>query len=163
MDFVTKSFRKDETLTSWTLSQHICPHFWAWLLLSSAITPKSEDKYVVKVFNWSEVHLSEMTLIQNSYFNKPFSFYLKVFCIFLMIFLANPQTSNRLVFQWFTPLIEMYNWSDSNTVSNFSSTKSFEWQFQHYKWWIVVSFQWQLSTRWVCRSFTYWKYNTSFT
>ena len=24
-------------------------------------TPKSEDKYVVKVFNWSEVHLSEMT------------------------------------------------------------------------------------------------------
>ena len=26
-----------------------------------AITPKSEDKYVVKVFNWPEVHLSEMT------------------------------------------------------------------------------------------------------
>ena len=24
-------------------------------------TPKSEDKYVVKVFNWSEVHLSEIT------------------------------------------------------------------------------------------------------
>ena len=23
--------------------------------------PKSEDKYVEKVFNWSEVHLSEMT------------------------------------------------------------------------------------------------------
>ena len=23
--------------------------------------PKSEDKYVVKVFNWSEAHLSEMT------------------------------------------------------------------------------------------------------
>ena len=34
---------------------------WAWLLLYSAIMPKSEDKYVVKVFNWSEVHLSEMT------------------------------------------------------------------------------------------------------
>ena len=61
MDFVTKSFRKDETLTSWTLLQHICPHFWVWLLLYSAITPKSKDKYVVKVFNWSEVHLSEMT------------------------------------------------------------------------------------------------------
>ena len=61
MDFVTKSFRKDETLTSWTLLQHICPHFWAWLLNTIAITPKSEDKYVVKVFNWSEVHLSEMT------------------------------------------------------------------------------------------------------
>ena len=26
-----------------------------------AITPKSEDKYVVKVFNWPEVKLSEMT------------------------------------------------------------------------------------------------------
>ena len=25
------------------------------------MTPKSEDKYVEKVFNWSEVHLSEMT------------------------------------------------------------------------------------------------------
>ena len=61
MDFVTKPFRKDETLTSWTLLQHICPHFWAWLLNTIAITPKSEDKYVAKVFNWSEVHLSEMT------------------------------------------------------------------------------------------------------
>ena len=61
MDFVTKSFRKDETLTSWTLLQHICPHFWAWLLNTIAITPKSEDKYVVKVFNWSEFHVSEMT------------------------------------------------------------------------------------------------------
>ena len=30
--------------------------------------PKSEDKYVVKVFNWSEFHLSEMTLLQNPYF-----------------------------------------------------------------------------------------------
>ena len=70
MDFVTKSFRKDETLTSWTLLQHICPQFWAWLLNTIAITPKSEDKYVVKVFNSSEFHLSEMTLLQNPYFNK---------------------------------------------------------------------------------------------
>ena len=59
--FCNKSFRKDETLTSWTLLRHICPHFLAWLLFYSAITPKSEDKYVVKVFNWSEVHLSEIT------------------------------------------------------------------------------------------------------
>ena len=59
--FCNKSFRKNETLTSWTLLQHIFPHFWGWLLLYSAITPKSEYKYVVKVFNWSEVHLSEMT------------------------------------------------------------------------------------------------------
>ena len=53
MDFVTKSFRKDETLTSWTLLQHICPHFWACLLNTIVITPKGEDKYVVKVFNSS--------------------------------------------------------------------------------------------------------------
>ena len=39
------------------------------MLLYSAITPKSEDKYVVKVFSWSEFHLSEMTLLQNPYFN----------------------------------------------------------------------------------------------
>ena len=31
------------------------------MLLYSEITPKSEDKYVVKVFNWSEVQLSKMT------------------------------------------------------------------------------------------------------
>ena len=54
MDFVTSHFGKMNlcTLTSWTLLQHIC---------TIAITPKSEDKYFVKVFNWSEVHLSEMT------------------------------------------------------------------------------------------------------
>ena len=68
--FCNKSFRKDETLTSWTLLQLICPHFWAGLLLYSAITPKSEDKYVVKVFNSSEFHLSEMTLFQNPYFSR---------------------------------------------------------------------------------------------
>ena len=28
--FCNKSFRKDEPLTSWTLLQHICPHFWEW-------------------------------------------------------------------------------------------------------------------------------------
>ena len=67
--FCKKSLRKNETLTSWTLLQHICPHFWSWLLLYSAITPKSENKYVVKVFNWSEFHLSEMTLLQNPYFS----------------------------------------------------------------------------------------------
>ena len=37
------------------------------MILYSAITPKSEDKYVVKVFNRSEFHLSEMTLLQNPY------------------------------------------------------------------------------------------------
>ena len=38
------------------------------MLLYSAIMPKSEDKYVLKVVNWSEFHLSEMTLLQNPYF-----------------------------------------------------------------------------------------------
>ena len=59
--FWKKSLRKNATLSSWTLFQHICPHFWVWLLNTITITPKSKDKYVVKVFNWSEVHLSEMT------------------------------------------------------------------------------------------------------
>ena len=59
--FCYKSFQKDEPLTSWTLFQHICPHFWVGLLLYPANPPISEDKYVEKVFNWSEVHLSEMT------------------------------------------------------------------------------------------------------
>ena len=58
MDFVTSHFGK---INPWPLLQHICPHFWAWLLNTIAITLKSENKYVVKVFNWSEVHLSEMT------------------------------------------------------------------------------------------------------
>ena len=31
-EFCNKSFWKDEPLTSWALLQHICPHFWAWLL-----------------------------------------------------------------------------------------------------------------------------------
>ena len=47
-------------------------HFFNILVLNflySAITPKSEDKYVVKVFNWSKFHLSEMTVLQNPYFS----------------------------------------------------------------------------------------------
>ena len=31
--FWKKSLRKNATLSSWTLFQHICPHFWVWLLL----------------------------------------------------------------------------------------------------------------------------------
>ena len=66
--FWKKSLRKNATLSSWTLFQHICPHFWAWLLLYSAITPKSEDKYVVKVLNSTELHFSEVYFFQNWYF-----------------------------------------------------------------------------------------------
>ena len=85
MNFVTKSFRKDETLTSLPLLKHICPHFWTWLLDTIAITPKSEDKYAVKVFNLSEFHLSEIPCymskvwwsvfiwLQNPYFNENFT------------------------------------------------------------------------------------------
>ena len=40
------------------------------LLLYSAITPKSEDKYVVKVFNSTELHFSEVYFFQNWYFIK---------------------------------------------------------------------------------------------
>ena len=61
MDFVTSHFGK---MKLWPV-EHFCNifvlTFGALLLLYSAITPKSEDKHVVKVFNWSEVHLSEMT------------------------------------------------------------------------------------------------------
>ena len=63
------SLRKNETLTGWTLSQHICLHFWAWLLLYSAITPKSEDKHGLKVFNSTEFNFSEVTFFQNWYFS----------------------------------------------------------------------------------------------
>ena len=66
--FWKKSLWKNATLSSWTLFQHICPHFWSWLLLYSAITPKSEDKYVVKVFNSTELHISEVYFFQNWYF-----------------------------------------------------------------------------------------------
>ena len=59
--FCNKSFWKNEPRTSWTLFQQIVPHFWVGLLLQTANPPKSEGKYVEKVFNWSEVHLSEMT------------------------------------------------------------------------------------------------------
>ena len=45
--FCSKSFRKEKRLTS--------------LLFYQANPHISEDKYVEKVFNWSEVHLSEMT------------------------------------------------------------------------------------------------------
>ena len=44
-------------------------HFWAWLLNTIPIMPKSEDKCVVKVFNPSEFHFSEVTFFQNWYFS----------------------------------------------------------------------------------------------
>jgi hypothetical protein len=49
-DFGTSHFGK---MNLWPVE-----HF---LLGAIAITPKSENKYVEKVFNWSEVHVSEMT------------------------------------------------------------------------------------------------------
>ena len=94
MDFVTKSFHRDETLTSWTLLQYICPHFWAWLLNTIAITPKNEDKYVVKVFNWSEFHFSVMTLLQNPYFKSSGS-YLKITQNQILVLVPYTETKFR--------------------------------------------------------------------
>ena len=41
--------------------EHICHHFWVGLLLHLLHLPKSDDKYAQKMFNWSEVHLFEVT------------------------------------------------------------------------------------------------------
>ena len=74
MDFVTSHFGK---MNLWPLLQHICRHLWAWTLNTIAITPKSEDKYVVKVFNLSEFHLPETTcykihtLVQTNWWMQP--------------------------------------------------------------------------------------------
>ena len=64
------SLRKSETLGRWTLLDTFCLHFWAWLLNTVAITPKSEDKKCPKVFNVPEFHFSEVYFFQNWYFNK---------------------------------------------------------------------------------------------
>ena len=44
------------------------------LLGAIAKPSKSEDKYVGKVLNWSEVHLSEMTCYKIHNLKKPFTF-----------------------------------------------------------------------------------------
>ena len=72
--FWKKSLWKNATLSSWTLFHHICPHFWEWLLLYSAITPKSEDKYVLKAFNSTELHFSEVYFFQNWSFSYIYKF-----------------------------------------------------------------------------------------
>ena len=51
MDFVRSHFGKMNLWPVKHFFEHICHHFWVGLLLHP---PK-------KVFNWSEVHLSEMT------------------------------------------------------------------------------------------------------
>ena len=43
------------------LSPLLLPYFTPPIFYAIANPPKSEDKYVEKVFNWSKVHLSEMT------------------------------------------------------------------------------------------------------
>ena len=68
MEFVTSHFGK---MNLWPVE-----HFYNTFILTFGrdcycIQPKSEDKYVVRVFiNWSEVHLSEITLLQNPYFRQ---------------------------------------------------------------------------------------------
>ena len=68
-------FWKNVTSEEWnsgTLNTfgHFLSSFWAWLLNTVAITPKSEDKKCPKVFNVSEFHFSEVTFFQNWYFNN---------------------------------------------------------------------------------------------
>ena len=45
--------------------EHICHHFWVGLLLPQVglllPPPKSDDNMLKKLFNWSEVQLSEVT------------------------------------------------------------------------------------------------------
>ena len=146
MDFVTKSFWKDETLTSWPLLQHICPHFWAWLLLYSVVTPKSEEKYVVKVFNWSEFHLSELTMLQNPHFNK-LPFQQRSGCFSKIIFLPSATPSNfwpgkfkerkdsmYLIFNFFGPAGILQELSDKRKQKKKKKTDWFSWSVKHQIW-----------------------------
>ena len=66
--FCNKSFRKDEPLTSLTLfSTYLSSKLDSTLCNQSIGEGESnfDDKYVEKVFNWSEVHLSEMTVTKS--------------------------------------------------------------------------------------------------
>ena len=46
----------------WKFLDHFCHHFWVGLLLLCCCThPKVMKNTLKKVFNWSEVHLSEVT------------------------------------------------------------------------------------------------------
>ena len=58
MDFVRSHFGKMNLWPVEHFFEHIHYHFW---LAATANPPKSDDKYIEKLFNWSEVHLSEMT------------------------------------------------------------------------------------------------------
>ena len=129
MDFVTKSFRKDETLTSWTVLQRIiCPHIWVWLLFYSAITPKSEDKYVVKVFRGSSFEISCYKIhtlfvdwfliailhrdLRNDFFLSGHIFFFHILFGLLFLFWTFPFCTNRDLildfFQVFFVLLHLF-------------------------------------------------------
>ena len=68
--FCNKSFRKDEPMTSWTLfstylSSKLCSPLIKTLERIRSSSGEGESLLMInmwkKVFNWSEVHLSEMT------------------------------------------------------------------------------------------------------
>ena len=44
--------------------KHICHHFWV------CTHPKVMTNMLKKVFNWSEVHLTESDFLQNPYFKR---------------------------------------------------------------------------------------------
>ena len=55
MDLVRSHFGK---MNLCPVEHFICHHFWVGATGATANPPKSDNK---KVFNWSEVHLSEVT------------------------------------------------------------------------------------------------------
>ena len=73
MDFVTKHFGK---MNLWPVEHFYNIFVLTFGLLYSAITPKSEDKYVVKVFNSTELDFSEVYFIQNWYFRRIYFYFL---------------------------------------------------------------------------------------
>ena len=70
MNFVTKTFRKDETLTSWTLLQHICPHFWAWLLNTIANHAQKWGQICWKSVQLDRIAFFRSDFFQNWYFSE---------------------------------------------------------------------------------------------
>jgi hypothetical protein len=62
MDFVRSHFGKMNLWPVEHFFEHICHHFWVGSLLHQQRNhPKVMTNMLKKVFNWSEVHLSEVT------------------------------------------------------------------------------------------------------
>ena len=123
--------------------EHIFPHFWAWLLLYSAITPKNEGKYVVKVFNWSEVHLSKMTCYKiHTLVHKYFLFSIFFFrCSTLRVHLIQIQQAQQQAQPQLMELLVNVLWTHSKRLAVVDPHQSFADQMMDN----IVSLQ----SRWV--------------